>query len=88
MIKARLVKVALAVLVISIIPLCASAEEHLALVIGNAAYPSSPLRNPANDAADVAAALRDLGIEGAPTFFVNGQRVVGFQSGRISELLK
>lgn len=34
-----------------------------ALVIGNAAYPKWPLRNPANDAADMGVALRELGFE-------------------------
>jgi hypothetical protein len=38
-----------------------SAPQRLALVIGNGAYPSRPLRNPPNDAAAVAAVLRDLG---------------------------
>ena len=32
-----------------------------ALVIGNAEYKESPLRNPANDASDMAEALRNLG---------------------------
>lgn len=36
-------------------------EQRVALVIGNSAYKDSPLRNPANDATDVAAALRELG---------------------------
>ena len=33
-------------------------EERVALVIGNGAYKSSPLLNPANDATDMAAALQ------------------------------
>jgi len=36
-------------------------ESRVALVIGNAAYPSAPLTNPVNDAADVAAALKKRG---------------------------
>ncbi len=36
-------------------------EPRVALVIGNAAYKSSPLRNPVNDARDFAAALRAYG---------------------------
>jgi formylglycine-generating enzyme required for sulfatase activity len=36
---------------------------RIALVIGNAAYDTSPLKNPTNDAADVAAALRALGFD-------------------------
>lgn len=39
------------------------AERRIALVIGNANYPGAPLKNPANDARDMAAALRDLGFE-------------------------
>ena len=38
-------------------------ERRVALVIGNSAYQTAPLRNPANDARDMAAALRDLGFE-------------------------
>lgn len=42
----------------------ALAEKRLALVIGNSAYAHSPaLANPANDAGDLAAALRGLGFE-------------------------
>jgi len=37
--------------------------KRLALVVGNAAYSVSPLANPANDAADVAAKLKKLGFE-------------------------
>lgn len=38
-------------------------DRRMALVIGNAAYAASPLRNAANDATDVAAALRSVGFE-------------------------
>ena len=41
----------------------AAATERHALVIGNANYQSSPLRNPLNDARDMAAALQGLGFE-------------------------
>lgn len=41
----------------------AAAEQRVALVIGNSAYPSSPLRNPVNDATAMAAKLRALGFE-------------------------
>lgn len=37
------------------------AERRVALVVGNGAYSSSPLRNPPNDARDIAAALRAVG---------------------------
>lgn len=39
------------------------AEKRVALVIGNSNYPGASLRNPANDAKDMAAALRGLGFE-------------------------
>ena len=38
-------------------------EQRVALVIGNSAYKESPLKNPANDAADMAAALKELGFK-------------------------
>ncbi len=38
-------------------------ERRIALVIGNGAYKSAPLKNPVNDAQDMATALRDLGFE-------------------------
>lgn len=38
-------------------------EKRLALVIGNSAYTSSPLRNPANDAVAMARELENLGFE-------------------------
>jgi uncharacterized caspase-like protein len=41
----------------------AMADGRTALVIGNSAYPSAPLKNPVNDAGDMAAALRKLGFE-------------------------
>lgn len=42
-------------------PAGAAPEPRIALVIGNSAYAVSPLRNPANDAADMANRLRELG---------------------------
>jgi uncharacterized caspase-like protein len=42
----------------------ASAEKRVALVIGNSAYAhTAPLKNPSNDATDMAATLRALGFE-------------------------
>tara|TARA_B100000315_G_scaffold221678_1_gene225231 strand:+ start:330 stop:1742 length:1413 start_codon:yes stop_codon:yes gene_type:complete len=38
-------------------------ERRIALVIGNSAYKSSPLRNPVNDATDMATKLRRLGFQ-------------------------
>ncbi len=40
-----------------------SGEKRVALVIGNSAYKDAPLRNPVNDARDMAAALRKLGFD-------------------------
>lgn len=39
----------------------ASAEERVALIIGNSNYETAPLANPVNDASDMASALRRLG---------------------------
>jgi hypothetical protein len=41
----------------------AQAENRVALVIGNGAYATSPLKNPTNDAQDMAAALRGVGFD-------------------------
>ena len=43
--------------------LAASAADRVALVIGNNAYGSSPLRNAVNDARDLGEALKDLGFQ-------------------------
>ena len=42
-------------------PAQAATEQRLALVIGNAVYGFSPLKNPANDASDIASALQKQG---------------------------
>ena len=56
-------RVILGVLLISGVwlPLTLQASERVALVIGNAAYQHAPLRNPVNDATDLARALREQG---------------------------
>lgn len=41
----------------------AAAEKRVALVIGNAAYAQAPLRNPVNDASDIAEKLRGRGFD-------------------------
>ena len=57
---------ALAALVAAVLAIGAApsfAENRVALVIGNGAYEHAPrLPNPANDAADVSAALEAVGI--------------------------
>ena len=52
-----------AVLLLSLTEAGATAEQRVALVIGNGAYESAPLRNPVNDAQDIADALRKMGFE-------------------------
>ncbi|MDM8525600.1 caspase family protein [Desulfococcaceae bacterium HSG8] len=47
-------------------------ERRVALVIGNSDYKSSPLKNPANDAADMSAALKQCGF--AVTKVINADR--------------
>jgi len=41
----------------------AQAEHRIALVIGNGAYKTAPLKNPTNDAQDMASALREMGFD-------------------------
>ncbi len=56
---------ALAIVVLTLVTLAspALAERRVALVIGNGAYKTAPLKNPVNDARDMTSALRDLGFE-------------------------
>ena len=44
-------------------PRCLALDTHrrVALVIGNSQYATAPLRNPVNDATDMATALRQVG---------------------------
>lgn len=41
-------------------------QRRWALVVGNSAYPNSPLKNPVNDAADLSASLSRLGFQVTP----------------------
>lgn len=50
-------------------------QRRLALVIGNTAYPTAPLRNPVNDATDITAALREIGFEVITTTNANRQKM-------------
>jgi len=53
-----------AVAAILLLGLPAQAQKRVALVVGNSAYVhANPLPNPANDANDIAAALKDVGFE-------------------------
>jgi tripartite-type tricarboxylate transporter receptor subunit TctC len=59
-IRSSLVLFILALLIYpSLLP--AATEQRVALVIGNSAYSSGPLKNPVNDAADMADVLKKLG---------------------------
>ena len=48
---------------ISVVGNASDSQHRVALVIGNANYQSSPLRNSVNDAEDTASALRNLGFQ-------------------------
>ena len=63
-------------------------ERRVALVIGNSAYKSSPLRNPANDARAMARALADVGF--AVTVLEDGTRAGMHRAVRLfgDELLR
>jgi uncharacterized caspase-like protein len=56
-------RAALLILLLCCAPLGASANQRIALVIGNNAYAEQPLFNPVNDAIAVDAALTELGFE-------------------------
>jgi len=51
----------LLVFLISALPITAHSEERFALVVGNSNYQSNPLRNPRNDAIDMAEQLSSMG---------------------------
>jgi hypothetical protein len=60
----RLASVFLVLLAVAACPVAARAEKRVALVIGNAAYQhTASLPNPANDADDMAVALKKVGFE-------------------------
>lgn len=59
----RIAVLSLSLFAIVLLAVPAWAERRVALVIGNGAYREGPLKNPTNDARDMAAALRALGFE-------------------------
>lgn len=61
-------------------------SRRIVLVIGNAAYPSSPLRNSLNDAKDMAAALQTLGFA-VTTGFDLTRRQMDEITGQFSSML-
>jgi len=61
---ARLLSLACLVLLLAATAFAAPQQERrVALVIGNGAYKAGPLKNPVNDARDMASTLRSLGFE-------------------------
>ena len=59
-----LLRAAIAVLLLALVPSVARADKRVALVIGNSAYKyAGALDNPKNDATDMAAALKKLGFQ-------------------------
>lgn len=62
----------------------ATAAEHVALVIGNSAYPSNGLRNPTNDARDLSVALKKLDFDVIPV--LNGNKKI--MNSRINMFLQ
>ena len=74
--QAMSVRILLALLILVFIypsSLISAMERRTALVIGNGSYNSGPLKNPANDASDMAALLKKLG------FSVTLKKNVGLQ---------
>jgi hypothetical protein len=54
-------KIIILMILILLLPVALFAENRTALIIGNSGYRNAPLRNPANDAEDIAAKLEGLG---------------------------
>jgi len=74
--QAKLLRIFLVLFILILIhpsSLIAVTEQRTALVIGNSAYSSGPLKNPVNDATDMAAMLKKLG------FFVTLKRNASLQ---------
>jgi len=59
----RFIQVALLTCLLLAVAAPAGAERRIALVIGNGAYKAAPLKNPVNDARDMAASLKRLGFD-------------------------
>jgi len=59
----RTLSLAMLPLLLVLLAAPAQAERRVALVIGNGAYPTAALKNPVNDAKDMAASLQRLGFE-------------------------
>lgn len=62
----------LSLMLILLVPSTAFGAKRVALVIGNGAYRDAPLRNPVNDASDMAKALKKLGF--SVTLLTNSDR--------------
>ncbi len=62
--RSRFLRILLPLAAVALMALPAAAQKRVALVIGNSAYQhATALANPANDASDVGAALKELGFE-------------------------
>ena len=75
-------------LVGQLVPNTARAAERVALVIGNASYKEAPLRNPVNDARDMATTLEGLGFEVIRVENASKEemeRAIGRFTGRLDE---
>ena len=60
--RLKLHTLTLVIVLMTLLPVTlAVASDRIALVIGNSEYPTSPLRNPVNDASDIAARFQQLG---------------------------
>ena len=83
----RGVKGAFAVVLLAVLACAAggppvlSAEQRIALVIGNSAYPDMPLTNPVNDAKLMASALREQGFELLASLIAEERALVVVQDG-------
>ncbi len=62
--RSRFLRILLPLAAVALMALPAAAQKRVALVIGNSAYQhATALANPANDASDMGAALKELGFE-------------------------
>ncbi len=71
----RTLSLALLPLLLVVLASPVQAERRVALVIGNGAYPTAALKNPVNDATDMAASLQRLGFEVALLINANQQQM-------------
>jgi uncharacterized caspase-like protein len=85
--RPHIVRLFIALLAVSLWATAALAESRTALIIGNAAYEGAPLRNPINDASDMAQALERAGFAVTLRTDAN-QRAIRDAIRRFGETLK